>query len=121
MGDRVTLTKTTPLGEKSSLYTAGAADVTMAAADVSNKNRFVPSGKDVVIAHNTHATDAATVTISSVADPVFGRTGDIATYSLAAGDIAVFGPFRREGWQQSGYIYLEASAADIYFGVLALP
>lgn len=115
---RTSLTKTTALGGYGS-YAADAADLTMEAADVTNGNQFVASGNDLVIAHNTGAS-AATITIRSVADP-YGRTGDI-SYSLGAGEYAVFGPFPCLGWQQSdGKIYLEASSADVKFGVLALP
>lgn len=117
---RTTLTKKTVLGSKSAPYVADAADLTMTAADVANKNQFVATGNELVVAHNTGAS-AYTVTINSVADPNFGRTGDIATYSLAAGEYAVFGPFNVAGWQQSdGYIYLEASNASVKFGVLQL-
>lgn len=118
---RATLTKTTPLGSKSSLYTANAADITFAAANVSDKNQFVASGKDLVLAWNSNPTNPYTVTITSVADPTYGRTGDITTYSLAAGEIACFGPLVLEGWSQTdGKIYLEASNAAIKFAVLTL-
>lgn len=52
----------------------------------------------------------------------YGRSGDIAAYSLAAGDIAVFGPFKRDGWVQAdGNIYLQASNVAVKFGVITLP
>lgn len=119
---RTTLTKTTALGAYSASYaTANAADLTMTAADVSNKNQFVCSSSDLVVAHNGGGS-AYTVTITSVADPHYARTGDIATYSIGAGEYAVFGPFQRPGWVQTdGYIYLEASNAAVLFGVVALP
>jgi len=116
---RTDLTKTTAQGAYGG-YAAGAADVTMAAADTTDKNQFTCQGNDLVIAHNTGGS-AATITIDSVADP-YGREGDITAYSLGAGEIATFGPFKAQGWQQSdGKIYLEASSADVQFGVLALP
>lgn len=115
---RVTLTKTTiegPFGD----YGAGEADLDLQAADITDKNQFKASGKDIVIAQNTGA-GAQTVTITSIADP-YGRTRDIAAYSLAADDIAIFGPFCTTGWMQSdGYIYLEADSADVKFAVVAL-
>jgi len=95
--------------------------VTMAAADVSNKNQFVASSRDLVIAHNTGGS-AHTVTVTSVDDPHYGREGDIDAYSIGAGEIAILGPFRRPGWvQNDGYVYLEANHAEIEFGVAILP
>jgi hypothetical protein len=118
---RTTLTKTTAVGAYGDYSVANVADVVMAAADTVNKNQFVASSRDLVIAHNTGGS-AYTVTIDSVADPHYGREGDITTYSIGAGEIAVFGPFQRPGWLQSdGYVYLEASNALVYFGVVALP
>lgn len=118
---RAILTKTTALGKWGNYAVANAADLTMAAANVSDKNQFVASGNDLVVAHNTGGS-AYTVTITSVADPVTGRTGDVTTYSVGAGEYAVFGPFSQRGWSQStGYIYLEASNAAILFGVVTLP
>lgn len=114
---RTTLTKTTV---PASPYTGAGAAITMTAADVANKNQFAASGNDLVIAHNSGASPA-TITITSAEDP-YGRTEDITTEAIAAGAIRVFNLRALPGWRQSdGYIYLEASAADVKFGVLALP
>ena len=116
---RATLTKTTALGHRSDVYTAGAAALTMTAADASNKNQFAASAKDLVIAHNTGASPY-TVTITSTPDGL-GRSGDIATYSVPAGVYAVFGPFGLDGWVQTdGKVYLEASNAAVKFGAVDL-
>lgn len=116
---RATLTKTTPVGSYGS-YAVNAADLTMAAANVSDKNQFVASGNDLVIAHNTGASEH-TITITSIADP-FGRTGDITAYALGAGEYAIFGPFKTTGWMQAdGKVYLEANHAEVKFGVATLP
>ncbi|MBW2084435.1 MAG: hypothetical protein JRI54_00165 [Deltaproteobacteria bacterium] len=113
---RATLTKTNAPG----YYASTGAALTLAAADVTNKNEFVSTGKELVVAQNTGAS-SGTVTINSTADP-YGRTEDITDYSIDAGGIAIFGPFPTLGWQQSdGKIYLEASTADIKFGVIVLP
>ena len=117
---RTTLTKTTALGPYGDYSAANAADLAMAAADTTNYNQFVASSRDLVIAHNTGGS-AYTVTITSSDDP-YGRTGDVAAYSLGAGEYAVFGPFKRPGWVQAdGYVYLQASNAAVKFGVVALP
>lgn len=101
-------------------YPADSADLAMTAADVANMNQFSASGKDLIVAHNTGAS-AYSVTITSAPDP-YGRSKDIATYSLAAGEYAVFGPFQLAGWVQSdGKIYLQASNASVKFGIVALP
>ena len=99
---------------------ADAADLTMAAADTVNQNQFTCQGNDLVIAHNTGGS-AYTVTVTSADDP-YGRSGDVDAYSVGAGEYAIFGPFKSPGWQQSdGKVYLEASNAAVYFGVVTLP
>lgn len=120
---RTNVVKLVALGSSSAPYaTANAADLVMAAAtgsSGSSGNMFVCSGKDILIAHNTGA-GAHTITVSSVADP-FGRTGDVAAYSLGAGEYAAFGPFDTTGWRQTdGYMYIEANHAEVKFGVIAL-
>lgn len=119
---RQTLTKITPLGSYPSLpITALAADLVWTAANASNKEQFVPSGNDLLLVWNTDAATPYTVTINSAADEK-KRTGDIATYAIAAGKVACFGPFKQAGWMQTdGYVYLEASNAAIKYAVLALP
>lgn len=116
---RTILVKTVALGPFGS-YTANAADLTMAAADLGgDKNRFLASNNDLVIAHNTGGS-ARTVTITSSSDP-FGRTGDITAYSIGIGEYAVFGPFCLTGWVQTdGYVWLEANNAEVKFGVVDL-
>lgn len=116
---RTTLTKTQTLGAFGT-YSANAADVTMTAADVANLNQFAATSTNLVLAHNG-GVGAATITITSAPDEK-GRTGDIAAYSLGAGEYAVFGPFdSQRGWRQAdGYVYLQASSADIKLGVIEL-
>ena len=118
MADRITLVKTVAPGA----YAADGVALTMAAADVANKNRFVPTGKELVIAYNSNAAATArAVTINSSADQ-YGRTGDITADSIAAGAYHIYGPFPLDGWKQSGgYIHLEADNAEILFGVVTLP
>lgn len=118
---RTTLTKVSAGGNFPVIpLTADSADIPMTAADVGNGNQFLPTGNELVIAHNTGAS-TYTVTITSIAAGN-NRSGDITTYSMAAGDYAVFGPFRREGWLQSdGYVYLSASNTAVKFGIVTLP
>lgn len=99
-------------------YGANQADVTMAAADIVDKNQFTLHEGDIVVVHNTNV-GVQTVTIESSPD-MCNREQDITTYSLAADDYAAFGPFKGHGWTQpaDGQLYLEASAVDVLLGVL---
>lgn len=73
----------------------------------------------LVLIQNSHATNAYTVTFTSATDQ-FNRTGDISTYSLAAGEIGWF-YFERAGWRQSdGMLYLEASNAAVKVAAIGL-
>jgi hypothetical protein len=96
--------------------------LTETAANVADKNQFVNTGKELLIARNTDPADPYTVTINSTANR-YGRTGDITGDSLAAGVVHIYGPFAVDGWNQAGtsYIYLEASNAAITFAVVTLP
>jgi hypothetical protein len=114
---RQTLTKTTAPGH----YATAGVKVTLTAAIVADKEQFVSTGKELVLAQNTGG-EAYTVTINSTADD-FGRTGDITTHSIHAGEVHAFGPFPLAGWKQatSSYIFLEASNAAVKFAVIVLP
>lgn len=116
---RVTITKQIPLGPYPTLPVAtNALDITQLAADVTNKEQFVPSGDDLVIAHNTGGS-ANTITLTSAADAL-NRTGDISTYSVGAGELAMF-RYKKPGWMQSdGRVYLEASNAAVKWSVIQL-
>lgn len=116
---RAILTKTTAKGPYPTFpIGAGSLSVTFGAANVSDKNEFVPSGDDLILVHNT-GTAPYTFTVTSAPDPQ-NRTGDVATYSVAAGVIAAF-RVKMMGWVQAdGKIYLEANSADIKFAIITL-
>lgn len=110
---RQTLTKTTVPGPNP---TAGAA-VTMTAADTTNKEQFAVSDGDVILVQNTGGS-TYTYTVKSVADPIYGRTGDVNAVSIAAGAIHAV-RVGVEGWRQTdGYVYLEANNAAVKWGIL---
>ena len=117
---RQTLTKTVALGG----YPASLVGTTLTftAADATNKQQFVSTGKELVIAKNSNSgSTARTVTINSTADER-NRTADYTAVSIAAGATAIFGPFPQLGWvQPDGKIYLEASHAEILWAVVQLP
>lgn len=113
---RATLTKSVALGTNS--Y-AGVV-LTMTAANISDLNQFVASGKDLIVIHNTGAT-SHTFTVTSAADER-GRTKDITTETIAAGVYKVIGPLDLTGWVQTdGKVYLAANDAEVKFGIVALP
>jgi len=97
--------------------TADAADLAEQAGDATLLN-YTPlvDGKTVVIAHNTSATVARTVSFISAPDDK-NRTGDITAYSLGIGEISKpFGPFRTAGWANVGpdkALATSAAADDI--------
>ncbi|PKN91107.1 MAG: hypothetical protein CVU44_21050 [Chloroflexi bacterium HGW-Chloroflexi-6] len=118
---RTNLPKTTAKGAYPTLpIAANSLDIVFTAADVANKNEFVPTGNDLVLAWNSGAS-VYTATATSAPDPQ-NRTGDIGAYSIDAGEIAHMGPVRTLGWvQPDGKVYLEANNAAIKFAVIALP
>lgn len=79
------------------------------------------TGREMILARNTHASTTYNVTITSVASP-YGRTGDI-TQAVAPGEVYVFGPFQQtDGWGQTdGAIYFEGDNTEIEFAVVRLP
>lgn len=99
---------------------AGAADLAWTAADVSNGNSFVMSGKEMIFVTNSDSV-SHNVTISSAPD-VLGRTKDIGPYAVGAGKVSVFGPFNTHGWRQSDRsFYLAGDNAQIKFAIVRLP
>jgi hypothetical protein len=110
-----------PLGSYPTLpIAATAADFVFTAADASNGNSFVSTGRELVLVQNSGAS-AYTVTFTSVADGI-NRTGDITTYSVGAGLFSMFGPFSQSGWKQTaGTILVTASNAAVKFAVVRLP
>lgn len=101
-------------------YAAGAAGVTMAAADVANGNQFRLEKNDLLLAYNSGGV-AYTITITSVADR-YGRTRDISAYSIGAGEWAAFGHLLSHGWQQEDKnIYASASNSAVKLGILRQP
>jgi hypothetical protein len=126
---RAAITPFTPLGAYPDLpLVAGSVTVVPTAADAANLNAaaFGDAEELLVIALNTDVANTRTITITSVEDHR-NRTGDITTYSIAVAPgsgeskIAIFGPFKREGWIQTDKrLYFEASNASVKFIVVKL-
>ncbi len=112
---RTALTKTTAPGG----YASAGVAVAMTAADVANLNSATAEGNDLIIVHNTGA-GAHAWTMTSAIDP-FGRLGTIASESIAAGAIRIFGPIPINGWMQTdGKLYFSADHAEVKFGIIKL-
>jgi hypothetical protein len=118
---RTSITPLTPKGPYPGTVNAGDLAFTFSAADTTNLNQFAATGTEVLLVQNT---DAASQTITLTTKPDgFGRSADIATYSLAASTFAVFN-FRNasQGWVQAdGNIYFQASTATVKFAVIRVP
>lgn len=99
---------------------AGSRTLAMQSADSSLMN-YTPlvAGKTTVIAQNTDS-GAHTVTFVSSVD-TYNRTGDITSYSVGAGVIAVFGPFNTNGWTNGGQLWFQANDNTVSFAVVTLP
>ena len=91
--------------------------LTFTAADAVNKNALTMTGdrNDYLIVYNSGAGSRNT-TVTSVADPNTGRTGD-QTYTIGAGLFLILGPFPLDGWRQSsdGKLYFEGEHAEVKF------
>jgi hypothetical protein len=117
---RAAVTKTNAPGCYGSALTA----LTMTAADPTNKNSVQLTGddKEILVIHNSHASNPYTVTLTSAAAKDTGRLGDITAESIPAGAYRTFGPFKLNGWAQtSNLLHLEAENAAVKFGVIKLP
>ncbi len=88
-------------------------------ADVVNGNAFTWTGRESLICRNSGAS-ARTITVSSV--PVKGRSGDITTYNIPAGESHTVPPLPAEGWMQAdGMVYVDGSNAEVKFTLLRMP
>lgn len=117
---RIDLTPQVAEGPYPGTVAADDLDITFTAGDAVNGNAFAFTGRELILVRNTGA-GAATFTFDSVPDS-FGREGDIAAYSLGAGEFAAFAATKLPGWRQSdGKFHLDVSSADIAFAILRLP
>lgn len=101
---------------------ADSADVTWTAAGAAfvDGASFPMTGRELLLVRNPTG-GALTVTITSVVDER-NRVGDIAAYSIGAGEVAKFWFNRMEGWRQNtGLLHFAASAAGLEFAVIRLP
>lgn len=118
---RTSITPNTPLGSYPSLPVAATqADLLFTATDdPTSRQTVISDNKTVLLARNTDSVDQ-TITITSVLDSQ-NRGGDIAAYTVAAGKIAAFGPFRLTGWSNGGQLYIDVSDPKVRLAVITLP
>jgi hypothetical protein len=95
----------------------GDADLALEPGDDVDGNETPCTGSDLLIVSNT---DASPQTVDITAAPdAFGRTGAITAYSVAAGAVAVFGPFPTQGWKQTdGMLHIDVADAAVEIGIL---
>lgn len=100
---------------------ANGADFVFTAGDVGG-DTFVCTGRELLIAFNSGGAPY-TINITSVNDEK-GRAGDIASYSIGAGEYASFGVglTNSKGWKNSsGQIAVSVENAAVKWAVLRLP
>jgi len=120
MPDPTVLTPKVLPGKYPGVISALGADFVLAASDAANGNRFISTGKEIIVAFNSGA-EERTLTITSVNDP-FRRTQDITDYAVGIGLYSVFGPFPVTGWiQTTGYIHLLTSHAELKIAIFTIP
>jgi len=117
MAARVPITKTVTTGS----YPTDGEALTLEAADLTDKNDFLMTGDDLLIAYNSDPSSPYTVTINSVANAK-GRTRDITADSIPLDTTHVYGPFKKlPGWAQTGNkLHFEASNVAVKFAVIKL-
>src|SRR6185437_11190922 len=115
---RTAVTPVTVKGPYPGTVNAGDLAFTFTAADIVNLNSFAATGNEVLIVQNTDV-GSQTITLTTRPDN-FGRSSDIATYSIPASGFAAFNFHNaNNGWVQSdGNIYFQASTVTVKFAVL---
>jgi len=90
------------------------------AADAVNGNSFRATGRELLLVDNP---TGGPLNISVTSQPASrtGRSGDITTNPVAAGTVAAFQFFPRDGWESGGLISLLAASASLRLAVIRYP
>jgi len=89
-------------------------------SDPTDRVTALIDSKTMVIAHNSDS-GSHTITITSVLDTPFNRSGDI-VQNLEADEIWVFGPIKASGWAQTGnLLFIDVSDPKVQIAILTLP
>lgn len=115
LADRtIVQTTSTPGG-----YAAYGRTLNFSAADPGHGNRFLSSGRDLLIVRNSSGS-TQTVTVLAVADSYTGRVQN-QSQAIAAGDEVLFGIFLADGWKRGdGYVHVDAPSADVKLAVVPI-
>ncbi len=115
-----------PVQTFGSLKPVAAGDLTVLSfvnGDVTNGNRVKASGREVLIAWNSHASTAYDITIAGPADSD-GRTGNV-TKELAAGEhvivILAMDGYKFATGDNAGHYLITPENAAIRFAAIRLP
>lgn len=118
---RTTVAASTPRGPATGTIAANALDIAWTAADASNLNQTLFVGTRMRVQARNSGAGARTITITSLADPTYARSGDVSAFSIGAGEYVAF-DVDRGGFQQSdGYLYWQAEHAEVLVSVQTLP
>lgn len=120
MAERTALTPKVLPGEYPGVIGANAADFTFVESDAANGNKFVSTGKEIIVAFNNGGS-TFTITITSVND-AFRRTQHITDYSIESGNYSVFGPVPVSGWVQTdGNVYIDTNNSALKLVIFRIP
>jgi Na+-translocating ferredoxin:NAD+ oxidoreductase RnfD subunit len=123
IGGYTILTPIVPTDGSDAVLSSGTElNIAEVAADTENGNSITLTGREVLLLHNTD-TVAHTVTIISVPDN-YGRSSDIESYSIPAGEIATIsflGMFGQFAWKQTdGTVHFQVSSSTVLLTVLQI-
>ena len=116
---RKTIPIISPKGPYPGVVAANALDFVFTTADSVNFDEFALTGRELIVVRNSTA-GALTFTLSSVVDPQ-GRTQDVTSYSLGAGEFAAFWVGNIVGWDNAGKFFLQSSASTMDYAVIRIP
>jgi hypothetical protein len=77
----------------------GGAQLTWESSDVTLGNSFVNTGREIILVKNGDSVSRE-IRITAVDDPKFARATN-KTVAVAAGEVALIGPLRGGGWNQT--------------------
>lgn len=103
--------------------TAGDATFTFAPGTETDGDVYTCTGRELLLVYNSDSVDPYTITIASE-DDEWNRSENITSYSLAAGEYAVFGVglTNSQGWKNAdGQIRITVNNAAVLVAVLKLP
>lgn len=109
----------TPVSAPLAYSTTGLA-LTEVSVDVANGNYFAPDHSNYLLIVRNSGASTRTITVTSVADPVFNRTGHLGPQNVLAGELRII-RLVKSGWADtSGNINFSGSHADLKVSIVKL-